>query len=175
MKKIMKKIFLIITLSLFCFSYSFAEATHFIDFNKVLNSSKAGASAQKELQKRFEQQAKKYDGQQEDIRKEESNIIAQKKLITPEEYKKKVETLRNKVAKLQKNKNADLEKLTKSRANAKSTLLKALNPIVRKYMEENKIRLILDKKSVILGDKNLEITDKIITILNKELLSIKVN
>ena len=42
-------------------------------------------------------------------------------------------------------------------------------------MEENNIRLILDKKSVILGDKNLEITDKIINILNKELLSIKVN
>jgi len=42
-------------------------------------------------------------------------------------------------------------------------------------MEENNIRLVLDKKSVILGDTTLEITDQIITILNKELPSIKIN
>ena len=33
-------------------------------------------------------------------------------------------------------------------------------------MEDNKIRIVLDKKGVILGDKTLEITDKIIAILN---------
>jgi len=42
-------------------------------------------------------------------------------------------------------------------------------------MEDNNIRLIVDKKSVILGDKTLEITDQIIVILNKELPSLKIN
>ena len=42
-------------------------------------------------------------------------------------------------------------------------------------MEENKIRLILNKQSIILGDTSLEITDKIIAILNKELPSLKLN
>ena len=36
-------------------------------------------------------------------------------------------------------------------------------------MEDNKIRIILDKKSIIMGDTKLEITDQIIAILNKEL------
>ena len=40
-------------------------------------------------------------------------------------------------------------------------------------MEENKIRIVLDKKSILLADQNLEITSKIIEILNKELKSIK--
>ena len=35
-------------------------------------------------------------------------------------------------------------------------------------MEDNKIRLIVDKQSVILGDQGLEVTDQIIAILNKE-------
>ena len=39
-------------------------------------------------------------------------------------------------------------------------------------MEDNKIRIILDKKSVIMGDTKLEITDQIINILNKELTSL---
>ena len=42
-------------------------------------------------------------------------------------------------------------------------------------MEGNNIQIVLDKKAVILGDTNLEITDKIISILNKELPSLKTN
>ena len=42
-------------------------------------------------------------------------------------------------------------------------------------MEDNNIRMILDKKGVLMGDKTLEITDKIITIINKEITSIKIN
>ena len=42
-------------------------------------------------------------------------------------------------------------------------------------MVDNKIRIILDKKSVMLGDAGLEITDQIIEILNKELKSLKIN
>ena len=36
-------------------------------------------------------------------------------------------------------------------------------------MEKNNIRLVMDKKSILLGDTNLEITSKIIDILNKDL------
>ena len=42
-------------------------------------------------------------------------------------------------------------------------------------MEDNNIRLILDKKSVVMGDTNLEITNQIIAILNKEVSSLKIN
>jgi len=39
-------------------------------------------------------------------------------------------------------------------------------------MEEKNIRLIIDKKVIVLGDKTLEITDQVIDILNKELPSL---
>ena len=42
-------------------------------------------------------------------------------------------------------------------------------------MEEKKIRIILDKKIVVLGDVELDITNQIISILNKEAPSIKIN
>ena len=76
---------------------------------------------------------------------------------------------------MQKEKQKTFNEIAKSRNNAKQSLLKAVNPIIKKYMEDNNIRLVLDKKSVILGDQTLEITDQIINILNKELPSIKVN
>jgi Skp family chaperone for outer membrane proteins len=42
-------------------------------------------------------------------------------------------------------------------------------------MEDNNIRIVLDKQSVLMGDSSLEITSQIIAILNKEVSSLKIN
>ena len=42
-------------------------------------------------------------------------------------------------------------------------------------MKEKKIRMVLDKKSLLIGDENLDITKEIIKILNNKLKSIKLN
>tara|TARA_B110000495_G_C22531285_1_gene323122 strand:+ start:228 stop:479 length:252 start_codon:yes stop_codon:yes gene_type:complete len=83
--------------------------------------------------------------------------------------------LRKKVFALQKSKQESINKIGDQRAKAKNELLKALNPIIKKYMEDNKIRLVLDKKAVLLGDTKLEITDQIIDSLNKEVKTIKLD
>ena len=96
-------------------------------------------------------------------------------MITNEEYQKKVQALRKLVANHQQNKQKSLNSIAKSRDEAKLALLTAVKPIISKYMQENKIKIVLDKKSVLMGDNKLEITDQIIAIVNKEVSSIKVN
>ena len=171
----MKKLFFITLLFLTYSLNSFADNSHFIDFTKVLNASKPGAEAQKKLKEKFSSGTKKFKKQEADLRKEESDIISQKKALSPEDYQTKVAALRKKVADLQKKKKDTFTNIAKSRNDAKTALLKAINPIVKKYMEENNIRMVLDKKAVVLGDTTLEITDQIIAILNKELPSLKIN
>ncbi len=119
--------------------------------------------------------ARNFLTEEENIKKQENELISQKKALSNEDYQKKVDELRKKVAKLQTDKQNSLNEIAKSRALAKQELLKNVNPILKTYMEENKIRLIVDKQSVILGDTTLEITDKIIEILNQKLSSIKIN
>ena len=171
----MKKLIFITIFFLTYSFHSFADDSYFVDFSKVLNTSKPGAEAQKKLRNRFKSETEKYKKLEQGIGKDESEIISQKKALSPEDYKKKVEPLRKRVAELQKNKQNSFNNIAKSRNDAKKALLKAVKPIIKKYMEDNKIKLVLDKKSVILGDKNLEITDQIIAILNKELPSLKLN
>ena len=173
-KNIKKLIFTTIIFLTYSFT-SFADNSHFIDFTKVLNKSKPGAGAQKTLKDRFESESKKFKKIEENIKKEESEIISQKKAISTEDYKKKVIALRNKVAELEKNKKNSFNNIAKSRNDAKKTLLKAVNPIIKKYMEDKNIKIVLDKQSVVMGDVTLEITDQIIAILNKELPSVKIN
>ena len=174
MKKIiLKTLFIYLFLNLLN-NYLLADNTYFIDFSKVLNQSKAGADAQNKLKKKFESESKKFANEEESLKKQENELIAQKKALSNEEYQKKVDVLRKKVSKLQTDKQASLNEIAKSRALAKQELLKNVNPIIKNYMEENKIRLIVDKQSVVLGDTSLELTDKIIDILNQKLSSIKI-
>ena len=62
-------------------------------------------------------------------------------MITPEEYKKKVNDLRNKVTSLQKDRNKLLDEVAKQRTKARNELLKNLNPLVSDYMKEKKLEL----------------------------------
>jgi len=152
-----------------------ANDTYYIDFNKVLNESLAGKNAQNSLKKKLSSEKDKFKKQRDSLRKEETSLISSKKLVTSEEYEKKVTALRKKVSELQKNKQKSYNDLATQRSKARSELLKALNPIIKKYMEDKKIRLVIDKKAVLLGDVNLEITSDIMKILNENLKSLKIN
>ena len=76
---------------------------------------------------------------------------------------------------MQSERNKLLENISKERSKARKELLKNLNPILSDYMKENNVRMIIDRKSILLADENLDITDEIISILNKKLTSIKIN
>ena len=48
-----------------------------------------------------------------------------------------------------------------------------LDPIIKKYVNENSISIILNKETVIVGKKNLDITYNIIEILDKNFKEFK--
>ena len=69
----------------------YADTPHFIDFTKVLNESLAGAEAQTLLKTKLNKSVKKFQKLEINLKNEEKDIINQKKLITNEEYQKKVQ------------------------------------------------------------------------------------
>ena len=152
-----------------------ADTPYFLDFKYILNESEAGKKAQTFLKNKLETGIKDLKNKEKKIQEEEKKIIAQKKVISSEEYKKQVENLRSKVKSLQKERNNLIETVAKQRSKARNELLKNLNPIIKDYMKEKKIRMVVDKKSLLLADENLNITDDIINLLNKKIKSIKLN
>ena len=146
--------------------------TYYLDFKYILNESDAGKKANKTLKNQLDQGIKTLKEKEKKLQKEEKDIIQQTKLLSPEEYKKKITTLRTKVSSLQKERNSILESVSKKRRNARNQLLGALNPIVKNFMAEKNIKIVLDKKSILLGDENLDITKDIMILLNKKITSI---
>ena len=173
MKLILKISFIFFLLS--SFNQVFSDVPYYLDFKYILNSSVAGKKAQDELKKRLEQGVTLLEKKGKTIQEEEKKLIQQKKVISPDEYKKKISELRKKVSNLQKERNKIIGDVSKQRAKAKNELLKNLNPIIHDYMKEKKIRMVINKKDLISADENLDITKDIMQILNKKLKSIKLN
>ena len=163
---------LILFLVLFLYQQPLKAETYFLDFKSILNNSDAGKKANKSLKDQLDQGIKKLKDREKQLQKEEKDIIQQKKVLSPEEYKKKISGLRSKVSNLQKDRNSILETVAKKRRNARQQLIDAINPIVKSYMSEKKINLVLDKKSILLGDDKLDITNVIMKQLNNKLKTI---
>lgn len=172
----MKKLFSLFILIFIIFqTQSFADLPRYLDFKYILNNSEAGKKAQSFLKNKLEKGISSLKEEEKKIQEEEKQIISQKKIITPEDYKNKINKLRSKVQALQKERNNLLETIAKQRAKARNELLKNLNPIIKEFMQEEKIRMVIDKKSLLLADENLDITKEIIKRLDKKLKSIKLN
>ena len=149
MKEFFKKS--LIVLILFNFSTSInADIPHYLDFKYILNESVAGKKAQTALKNKLDKGFKSLKDKEKKLQAEEKKIIEQKKLIKPEEYKSKVENLRKSVSSLQKERNKLLKDIADQRSKARGTLLKNLNPIIKEYMQEKKIRMVVDKKNLII-------------------------
>ena len=173
--KFIKKIFIISFIIICSQQTLIADMPHYLDFKFILNQSDAGKKAQTFLKNKLEKGIKDLKNKEKKIQEEDRTIIAQKKIISAEDYRKKVTDLRTKVASLQKERNSLLRSVDKQRKQARTELLKNLNPIIKDYMNEKKIKMVVDKKGILVADEDLDITKNVISLLNNKLKSIKLN
>ena len=175
MKNLFKIILFIIIFIIPFENKLFASDVYFIDYSKVMNQSIAGKKAQNYLRNLLKNSNKKFNDTAKKLKEEENKIISQKNALSKEEYKKKADELRKKVFNLNKSRDKAIKEVASKRKKAGDEMLKNLNPILGKYMEEKNISVVIDKKNVLMGNKKFEITSQIIDILNKEFKSINLN
>jgi len=166
------KIIFFVLLILNFYNLSFAEETYFIDMNSLLNQSKAGKEAQDFLKKKIITGDKKFKEEGELLKKEEIDLIAKKKTLSTDEYKKILNQLREKNIKFQRKRASFTTEITTQRVEARSRLLKTLDSILTKYMSENNVQIIIYRKYIVVAQSKLDLTDKILEIFNKELKSL---
>ena len=141
------KVLVLIVLLLAPFNLAQSNEVYFINLKKVLNESKAGSNAQSKLLKEFENKDKKFKNESNALKKQETELITQKKTLSPEDYKKKVSALRKKNADFQKRRRTASGDFVKKKNDARNELLKALNPVLQKYMDDNNITMIKKRNS----------------------------
>ena len=142
---------------------------------KILNESKSGMSINKQLEKIHKMNIKEFKKIEDELKKKEESIIAQKNILSKEDYTKKIKILRDNTSSYRKNRQEKINLLTKKRIESSAKLLNIINPILSDYSKVNDISIILQKKNVVLAKTDLNITNKIIDILNSKIESINLN
>ena len=140
----------------------------FIDINYILNNSNVGKSLNLHLEKIGKSNLQKFTTRENELINKEKVLIAQQNVINEEEFKKKLTVLSQEVKKYKDEKNIFQEKLHKKKMLNTKKILSMLNPIITDYVEKNSISLVIPKKNIIVGRKKLDITNKILEILNNK-------
>ena len=100
-------------------------------------------------------------------------ILFQKKnIIEKNIYNEKVDQIKVRINNYNNDRQEFKKNLDKRKLIYTNKLLENLNPIISNYVEQNSISVVLPKKMIIIGKKNLDITIPVLKILDKTIQKI---
>ena len=159
---------------IFFSSISYAiEKIVYVDMNFLINSSKAGISINKQMENLIKNNNQEYEKIEKKLLKEEEDILKKKNVLDPQKFNEEVSNFRDKIKKFRTERGNQIENIKTKNINAKNELVKIVTKILAEYSAKNEISLVLNKEGIILGKKDIDISEKILETLNKEVKNIK--
>ena len=171
MKK--KIICILVFLTISFHSYS-NEKIVYLDVEKIMQESVAGKSIISKLKKKRESSISQFKKKEKDIIDKEKKLIAQKNVLNKEEFQNKLKDLRNEISKYQKDRNKVANEIATIRVKASKRLISKLTPILEEYSKKNSIKIIIQKKHIVMGKKEDDITNEILDLVNQKITNIKI-
>ena len=165
----MKYLILVILFFLKVTTFAYGSNVVYIDMSYILSNSIKGKSILDKLESKNKKNIKELESKEKILKDLEKNISNQRNILSKEEFNKKVNDLKSKVIIFRKDKDKLVQKFNDLKNNVIQNFMKDVEPLVSDYMEKNSINIVLAKKDVIIGKKNLDITDEILEIVNKNI------
>jgi len=150
------------------------EKISYIDVDYILTNTVAGKLLLNKLKKKEELTINKFKSKDNDFKIEKNKILAKKNLISKEEINKDLKLLQVKFNTYKKNKIKEFDKLKTQRNRNIVNFLNLINPIIEKYMIENSIYMLMDKKNVFIASKDYDITNNLIELIDNQIKTIEI-
>jgi Skp family chaperone for outer membrane proteins len=165
----MKYLTLVILFFFNVITFAYGSNVVYIDMSYILSNSIKGKSILKELESKNKSNIKELESKEKILKDLEKNISNQKNILSKEEFEKKVNELQGKVIIFRKDKDKLVQEFNDLKNTAIQNFMKNVEPLVSDYMKKNSINIVLAKKDVIIGIKNLDITNEILEIVDKNI------
>ena len=144
----------------------------FVDVQKILNESATGKKVQKSISDKVNKNLKIFEKKEKELKDEENEIVNQKNILSKEELDNKVVKFRKEVQNFRNKKKEFDNEIKKERLKSVNKMVLRLNEILADYASEKSIGLIVQKKNIIIGKSDLDITNDILKIFNSKVKSI---
>ena len=150
-----------------------AEQIVYINMEKIMKESKAGKQIIDNISKSNEKNINKFKKIEEDLKKQEQDLISKKNVISEIEFKTKLDDLKKQITEYRSKRQNIIQESTKKRVQASAEFSKQIKPILGDYAAKNNISIIVQKKNIIMGKTELDITDDILKIVDEQIPTIK--
>ena len=171
------KFFFLSTLSVIILFTNIAfcnEKIQFIDMDRVISTSNSGVSIIEQLNKLNKENILFFNKEEKIFKEKEVKLISQKNIISETDLKNKVNELKTEINAYNQKKNKMINNFKMLKVDNTQKLSKSINEILVEYSKDNSISLILKKKDLVIGKTELDITDKIIKIVNNKISKFKI-
>lgn len=146
-----------------------------VDIQSLLQKSKAAVSIQEQLQDQRKSFQKEFSKFEEELKAAEKELASQRSDLSADEFKNKREDFEKQLIKtrsiVQKRKNALDEALKEAMKELRVEILE----IVADLADENDYKLVMSRRNVIIVDKEIDITEKVMKKIDKSLKSVDLN
>ena len=146
----------------------------YLDIDFIITNTLAGKKLLASLKKEEELKVNKFKLNDENFKNKEIKILAKKNLISDQEINKELELLQIEFQKYRKEKIKEANELKDKRNKNIMNFLNLINPIIEKYMNDNSIHILLDKKNVFIANKDYDITNNLIELINNQIKTIDI-
>lgn len=146
-----------------------------VDIRKVVGKSKAGTHIREQVEERRSDFVGFIKGKEEELRKKEQELLSKKDTLSKDEFlqqRKSFEAQLMEADKFAKQKNRALEE---AYGKAMKKLQDEIFEIVQDIAEANDYTIVLRRQDVMLAAKSTEITDEVLSKLDKTLTKIDLN
>ena len=149
------------------------EQIVYINMEKILKESVAGKKIIDKISKSNEININKFKKIEEDLKNQEKDLISKKNVISENEFKSKLENLKKQISEYRNKRQSIIQESTKKRIQASAEFSNKIKPILGDYAAKKNISIIVQKKNIIMGKKELDITLDILKIVDEKISQIK--
>ena len=163
---------LIYILIIFFSTISLSESNEniaYIDLDNIVKNTKAGKSIIDKLKASKDSALKKFEKKEKALKKVEEDINKQKNVLSKEELKNKISDFRKEIASFRNDREKLINDFNTKKIQEFDKFFKKITPIIGEYAEQKNIDIVLDKKNIFLANKNNDITNEIIKLIDDKI------
>ena len=163
-----KKIFCVVIIILNSSLVYSAENTVFIDIDYVLNNSTLGKLIYKDLENINKKNISQLEEKEKLIKEKKDEINKTKNVTSKEKLDQDILLFNKEVEKYRIEKDQLIKNFQQIKKTKLDDFMNKINPIIQKYMDENSIDIVLEKKQIFIGNVNKDISNDIIKLIEKK-------
>ena len=146
-----------------------SENIAYLDLDNIVKNTKAGKSIINKLKVSKDTALKKFEKKEKELKKIEEDINKQKNVLSKEELRNKVSDFRKDISSFRNEREKLINDFNIKKIQEFEKFFKKITPIIGEYVKKKNIDIVLDKKNIFLANKNNDITNEIIKLIDEKI------